>query len=74
MRYYEVHFPGDNEPGITTNVRGLKNLPEGTKIHAIVTESDGSLADTWEIPVENGKPVIKRKGKDSTSYFPHLNR
>ena len=62
MRYYEVHIPGTKEPAITTNIRRLRNLPEGTRIHAVVTESDGSLADTWEIPVENGRAKTVRKG------------
>lgn len=62
MRYYEVHYPGEKVPAIVTNLRALKNLPEGTTINAIVTERDGSLADTWKIPVVNGKPQVSRRG------------
>lgn len=41
MRYYEVYLPGKPEPAISTNVRALRDLPEGTRIQAIVTDSDG---------------------------------
>lgn len=63
MRYYEVYLPGRTEPAITGNVRQLRDLPEGTRIHAIITDRDGSLAETYEIPVENGKAKITRQGK-----------
>lgn len=68
MRYYEVYLPGRAEPRITTRVRGLRDLPEGTRVVAIVTEYDGTLADSWEIPVSNGKPIIRGRGKGAPSY------
>lgn len=68
MRYYEIYVPGKDEPGITTRVRGLKDLPDGTRITAIVTERDGSLADSWDIPVVNGKPDFHGQGKDAAHY------
>lgn len=71
MRYYEIRIPNEKEPQIATSLRGIKNLPEGTRIVAIVTERDGTLADSWDVPIVNGKPS-KYKGKDSTSYIPHL--
>jgi hypothetical protein len=40
MRYYEVHLPGRSEPALTSNVRRLRDLPEGTQIHAISTFID----------------------------------
>jgi hypothetical protein len=59
MRYYEIHYP--NKKIITTlSIRGLKNLPEGTKIYAIITERDGTLVESWEIPIKNGKPSFKK--------------
>ena len=69
MRYYEVKFPGENEPYIATRIKGLKDLPDGTIITAIITERDGSLADSWDIPVIDGKPEVKRKGKNAPKYY-----
>ena len=62
MRYYEVHVPGEDEPRIATNVRSLRGLPDGTRVFAIITERDGSLAETYEIPVEDGRVQIRRRG------------
>lgn len=69
MRYYEIHLPGESEPAIITRLRGLRNLPDGTRIVAIVTDRDGSLADSWEIPVSNGRPQVKGRGKDAPRYY-----
>lgn len=68
MRYYHVYLPCEDEPVITTRLRGLKNLPEGTRIEAIVTERDGSLADSWDIPIVDGRPDLKGRGKDAPGY------
>lgn len=62
MRYYEVHYPGETVPDIVTNARHLHDLPEGTRVHAIITERDGSLAETYEIPVVDGRPQIGGRG------------
>ena len=75
MRYYEIYTPeklnenGDpplvpifGKPDITTNLRGISELPTGTRIVHIVTDRDGSLIDTSEIPVVDGKPQIKGRG------------
>lgn len=59
MRYYEVYMPDKKDPFITTRVRGMKNLPEGTKIWANVTDYDGTLIESWPIPVVNGRPSFK---------------
>lgn len=66
MRYYEIRLPDATEaeqPYIVTNARRLRNLPEGTVCHAIVTDRDGSLVETWEVPVENGRVRFSRGGK-----------
>jgi hypothetical protein len=69
VRYYEITQPGDPEPIITTRLRGLKNLPPGTTITACVTERDGTLADSWNIPIENGKPVVRSRNKNTPRYY-----
>lgn len=61
MRYYELHYPGVKEPGIATNARKLKDLPTGTRCHAIITDRDGSLAETYEIPVVNGRVQFPKR-------------
>ncbi|HON93889.1 MAG TPA: hypothetical protein PKZ07_20125 [Sedimentisphaerales bacterium] len=53
----------------TTNVRKYKSLPEGTKVYAIVTDYDGTTIDWWEIPVENGRAKIMRRGKNRSQYW-----
>ena len=70
MRYYEVHYP-DGKKATMLSVKGLENLPEGTKIYAVITERDGTLVESWEIPVLNGKPCFKKTfgvRKDSIYY------
>lgn len=64
MRYYEVLLPGRETPIIATNVRDLRNLPKGTRITAYVTERGGTVADVWDIPVENGRAKIRGRGKN----------
>jgi hypothetical protein len=59
MRYYEIHYP-DGKVETTLSVRGLKNLPEGTKIFAVITERDGTLVESWEIPIKNRKPNFRK--------------
>ena len=63
MRYYEIHLPDHTEPLLSTNVRALHDLPDGTRIEAIITDRDGSLIETYEVPVRDGRAVIERKGK-----------
>ena len=58
MRYYEVHLPDKAKPDIFSNVRQLRNLPDGTMIVHIVTESDGTLVDTQRLPVVGGRVVF----------------
>jgi len=62
VRYYTVRLPNEDEPVITTNVRRLKDLPEGTRVFAVFTEPDGSLMDEQELPVEHGRVVFRRRG------------
>jgi hypothetical protein len=59
MRYYEIHYP-NGKVETTLSVRNLKNLPENSKIYAIITERDGTLVESWEIPIINGKPSFKK--------------
>jgi len=54
MRYYEIHVPKEGI-FLASNARALRGLPEGTRVYAVVTDRDGSLVETWELPVENGK-------------------
>ena len=61
MRYYEVYLPDKDKPAILTNVRRLRDLPEGTRIYAIITELDGTLAESDEVPVVNGKAQIAKR-------------
>ncbi len=63
MRYYKIHYPGQEEPDVALNVRRLRNLPEGTTITAILTERDGGLSDAYDIPVVNGRAQIQGRGK-----------
>lgn len=63
MRYYEVHVPGRDEPYIVTNARALHDLPAGTRIERIVTDRDGSLVDSEDVPVVDGKAQIGGRGK-----------
>ncbi len=65
MRYYEVHVPGYSDPAIVTNVRKLRDLPEGTRIEAIITDRDGSLVETYDVPVVDGRAQISGKGKQN---------
>jgi len=68
VRYYQVYVPGHPEPAIVTNLRRLRGLPDGTRIEAIVTERDGTLADSWEVPVVDGRPKVRQRGKDRPQY------
>jgi len=68
MRYYEIHLPGKDDPAIVTNLKTIRDLPEGTRIYAVVTERDGSLADYWEIPVEGGAPAVQGRAKHTPKY------
>jgi len=63
MRYYEVTVPGRDTPIITTNARALRNLPEGTTCAAAITDRDGSLAESYEIPVVGGRVQVSGRGK-----------
>lgn len=69
MRYYQIYLPGETEPDISTNVRKLHDLPDGTRIEAIVTDRDGDLADSWDVPVVDGKPQISGRGKAAQTYY-----
>ena len=63
MRYYEVYQPHEKEPNITTNVRGLSGLPQGTHVYRTITDRDGSLIEQIELPIKNGKVEIAGQGK-----------
>ena len=63
MRYYEVHYPNNPEPALVTNVRALRDLPDGTRIDAIITDRDGSLVETYEVPVEQGRALVTGRNK-----------
>jgi len=70
MKYYEIHYP-DGKVATRLSIRDLENLPEGTKICAVITERDGTLVESWEIPVVDGKPSFKKTfgvRKDSIFY------
>lgn len=69
MRYYEIHLPDSVEPVITTRLRGKKDLPQGTRIEAIITDRDGSLIDSYEIPVVDGKPAVSGRGKHRPKFI-----
>ncbi len=64
MRYYTVRRPGQTaeDETVTTNARALRDLPNGTEVWAVITDRDGSLADTYQIPVANGRVLIARRG------------
>jgi len=67
VRYYEVKYPGSNEWVSTPSVRG-RTYPEGTKIRVVVTDRDGTLLDSWEIPLRNGKPDFRRAPGKRSGY------
>jgi len=69
MRYYEVRLPDASEPVIVTNVRKLSGLPAGTRIDAVLTDRDGSLIETWDIPVIDGKPDVGGRGKRTAQLW-----
>lgn len=52
--------PGGQE-STTSNVRRLRDLPDGTRVTAIVTDRDGTCIDSKDIPVENGRVKIARR-------------
>lgn len=60
MRYYKIQFP-NGDVSLTSNVRRLRNIPEGTRIFAIITARDGSLMDEYELPVEGGRVRFPRR-------------
>ena len=62
MRYYEVYIPGEDGPIITTNARGLRGLPQGTRVLATITERDGSPIDQIELPVIDGRVKFPKRG------------
>ena len=68
MRYYEVQYPEDIPPDLVTNIRKLRDLPPGTTITAVVIERDGTLTDTWNVPVVDGKAQVAGRGKDAPKY------
>jgi len=63
MRYYEVYYPGQREPRITTAIRHLRGLPAGARVVRTITDRDGSLVEQEEIPVEEGRPRVASLGK-----------
>jgi hypothetical protein len=81
MRYYEIWTPEltkqreageDVIPGMVTNVRSLRNLPEGTTIRRVITDRDGTAVDIEYIDVENGKAKIAKRGVRSVRMSSHL--
>lgn len=68
MRYYEVTPPGE-QMFITTNARALRGLPDGTKVVAIITDYDGSLVETYTLPVKDGRVQF---GKNGSVYNPKI--
>lgn len=67
MRYYEVYLPGAREPLFTTNARRLRNLPDGTRVVAVITDRDGTLIDSQDLPVKDGRVVFGRGRGSSQS-------
>ncbi|MGZ6281738.1 MAG: hypothetical protein ACXWQ5_00365 [Ktedonobacterales bacterium] len=59
MRGYKLYRPGHTDPSdydFYPNLKGLKDLPEGTEIVAFARDRDGQETDAWNIPIVNGKP------------------
>lgn len=53
-RYYTISLPGQ-EPIGRTSVRDLRNLPEGTRVFWVITDSNGMLIDEKELDVIDGR-------------------
>lgn len=66
MRYYEIHYP-DGHVRTPSGVRHLRDLPEGTRVYAVVTERDGSLSDSWELPVDQGRVLFGNDNETARS-------
>lgn len=69
MRYYVVDMPDRPQPLITTNVRRLRDLPEGTTCHSIITDRDGSTVEGKEIPVKDGRVQVRGRGVHNVSMW-----
>jgi len=67
MRYYEVKLPSSDEWIPTSSIKG-RTFPEGTKIRVVMTDRDGTLLDSWEIPLKNGKPDFRRAPRIRRGY------
>ena len=59
MRFYKVWYPECTEYAFATQLKGLKDLPEGTTIEAVATDRSGHETDAWTIPIVNGKPKAR---------------
>jgi hypothetical protein len=53
VRYYEYHLPEwpENKWGVALSLKG-ERFPKGTRLRAVVTDRDGTLLDSWEIPTK----------------------
>lgn len=69
MRYYVVKLPDKGEL-ITTNVRRLKELPEGARVFAVLVDRYGDLMDEQELPVKNGRVVFPKRGSSVHAWRP----
>jgi hypothetical protein len=54
MNSYVIWYPG-KEKQVTSSIRQLRDLPEGTHI-----EADNGF-DSWPIPIKDGRPVLKQR-------------
>lgn len=61
MRYYEIRLPGESEPRLTSNARRLRNLPDGTRCTACITDADGTPCEFYDIPVVDGRVQFRAR-------------
>lgn len=53
MSYYEIYLPNDNEPKISSGVRKLRGLPDGTVIWRVTP------SERYQVVVVSGRALIK---------------
>lgn len=75
MRYYEVYLPegrgNADEPIIATNVRRMQNLATGTRVWRIITDRDGTLIESEELAVNDGKVIFHRGAAKHIAQIHH---
>lgn len=67
MRYYEIHLPG-GDPIVTSNVR-QRLIPNSAEVWVTITDRDGSVCDTYQLPVENGRVRFGAQAKHRPSMW-----